>query len=77
MKAVFVTMLSLAASAFASPIASRDVVTTQTEEVQKTLTITTLTEQVETYTGQISMPLYLYLLNTMSLMTNILPQTRP
>lgn len=65
MKAVFVTLLSLAASAFASPVASRDVVTTQTENVEKTLTITTLTSQVMTYTGQISMTPIFRLLDTL------------
>jgi hypothetical protein len=52
MKAVFVTLLSLAASAFASPVASRDVTV---EQVEKTMTITTLTQQVKTYTSSISM----------------------
>ncbi|KUI69439.1 hypothetical protein VM1G_05367 [Cytospora mali] len=57
MKAVFVTILSLAASAFASPVVSnaqRDVVVGQVQEVQKTLTITTLTQQVQTYTASIN-----------------------
>ncbi|ROW08485.1 hypothetical protein VMCG_03236 [Cytospora schulzeri] len=51
MKAVFVTLLSLAASAFASPVASRDV---SVEKVEKTLTITTLTQQVKSYTSSIN-----------------------
>lgn len=56
MKAVFVTLLTLAASAFASPVVSpnvqRDV--TNVQNVEKTMTITTLTESIKTYTSSIS-----------------------
>lgn len=75
MKAVFVTLLSLAASAFASPVASRDVTV---EKVEKTLTITTLTQQVRTYTSSINETIATVEINpTIEIQTSVIDTLAP